>query len=237
VRDPVYQKVPRKEKGKKFAGEYDEICVDEGEKDKRLLIIESEFASVMTMTNREGNTLSVVVRQAWDSGDLSPLTKNSPTKATGAHISIIGHITRHELLARLDDTSKANGFANRFLWALVKRSKELPEGAAVPDDLLNPIAARLIAALEFARTCTEIKRDDDARALWAEVYHDLSEGKEGLIGAILSRAEAQVLRQSWTHRTHEGRINRRKTGNSVCCPMRKSTFSAYSAYSAPTDRK
>lgn len=34
------------------------------------------------------------------------------------------------------------------------------------------------------------------RALWQAIYHDLSEGKPGLLGAVLSRAEAQVLRLS-----------------------------------------
>jgi hypothetical protein len=170
--------------------------VDPGESDKRLLIIEPEFASTLTVMSREGNTLSTTVRQAWDSGDLSPLTKNNPLKATSSHISIIGHITKHELLACLDDKDKANGFANRFLWVLVKRSKELPEGGAVPDKLLQPLAERLSTVIAFSRTISEVKRDEAAKALWAEVYHDLSEGKPGLLGAVLSRAEAQVLRLS-----------------------------------------
>src|SRR5262249_2565339 len=40
------------------------------------------------------------------------------------------------------------------------------------------------------------RRDEAAKALWAKEYHDLSEGKPGLLGAVLSRAEAQVLRLS-----------------------------------------
>ena len=39
-------------------------------------------------------------------------------------------------------------------------------------------------------------RDDAARRLWREVYPELSEGHTGMIGAILGRAEAQVLRLS-----------------------------------------
>jgi hypothetical protein len=137
-----------------------------------------------------------ILRQAWDNGNLSPMTKNNPISATGAHISLLCHITKQELLARLDDTSKANGFANRFLWALVKRSKELPEGGAVPDELLLPLAERLSEVITFARTISEVKRDDKAKALWSAVYHELSEGKSGLLGAVLSRVEAQVLRLS-----------------------------------------
>ena len=71
--------------------------------------------------SREGNTLSAIIRQAWDSGNLHPLTKNSPIRATDAHISIIGHITREELLRYLTETEQANGFANRFIWLMVYR--------------------------------------------------------------------------------------------------------------------
>lgn len=131
VRDPVWEKESIKEKGRVV--DYQDVIVDAGESDKRLLIVEPEFASTLTAMSREGNILSAVIRQAWDDGNLSPLTRNNPIKATGAHVSTIGHITWPELLARLDDTSKANGFANRFLWPLVRRSKELPDGAAIPE--------------------------------------------------------------------------------------------------------
>lgn len=141
VRDALWRREPVKEKGRIV--DYQEVEVDPGESDKRLLIVEPEFASTLTVMGRDGNTLSTVIRQAWDDGNLSPLTRNNPMKATGAHISIIGHITKAELLARLDDTSKANGFANRFLWALVRRSKELPEGKPVPDEVLRPLGERL----------------------------------------------------------------------------------------------
>ena len=69
-----------------------------------------------------------VVRQAWDTGTLRTLTRNNPLTATDAHISIIGHITAEELRRHLTSTEAANGFANRFLWLPVRRSKQLPDG-------------------------------------------------------------------------------------------------------------
>jgi hypothetical protein len=194
VRDALYKKQPVKGKGRVIG--YQDVMIEEAVEDKRLLILEPEFASTLTVMNRDGNTLSAVMREAWDSGDLATLTRNSLLKATGVHISILAHVTKAELLARLDDTSKANGFANRFLWALVRRSKELPEGGAVPEHTLQSLAERLYGVITFACTVSEVKRDEAAKALWAEVYHDLSEGKPGLLGAVLSRAEAQVLRLS-----------------------------------------
>lgn len=168
--------------------------VDEGIDDKRLLVIEAEFASALKAMSRQGNTLSPILRRAWETGDLQALTKNSPAKATGAHISIIGHITREELLQCLTDTDRASGFANRFIWLYVSRSKYLPDGAALPVQELNRLAARLNDTVQFARGTGEIKRDIQAAALWRQVYSALSEGKPGLFGAVIARSEAQVMR-------------------------------------------
>jgi hypothetical protein len=50
--------------------------------------------------------------------------------------------------------------------------------------------------MTFARKVQEMKRDKEARALWYDVYESLSEGRPGLLGAVTSRAEAQVMRLS-----------------------------------------
>ena len=166
--------------------------------DRRLLIVQSEYASVLRVMTREGNTLSPLLREAWDSGNLRTLTKQSPLRATRAHISVIGHITRPELQRYLSDTEGHNGYANRLLWCSVRRSKCLPEGGRVPDTEVVALSAKLRAVVEWAMRAgeTEIRRDDMARGLWAAVYPHLSDGRPGLLGAATSRAEAQVLRVS-----------------------------------------
>jgi hypothetical protein len=126
VRDPIVKREAVREKGKP-TGEYQDVVVDHGVSDKRLLVLEAEFASTLRVLGRDGNTLSAIIRQAWDSGDLRVLTKNSPAQATGAHISIIGHITRDELLRYLDSTESGNGFGNRILWCCVRRSQACPK--------------------------------------------------------------------------------------------------------------
>jgi hypothetical protein len=190
VRDPVMKKV--KQKGGGYANE----TVDDGIEDKRRLFIESEFASTLRVMSREGNTLSAVIRQAWDDGDLRTAVKNSPNSATGAHISIMAHVTRDEVRRELCATDQANGFANRFLWFAVRRSKCLPEGSNIDNENFNDLVTRLQNAIEFARGAGEITRDDSARELWRICYPALSEGKPGLLGALTARAEAQVLRLS-----------------------------------------
>ncbi|MGI8542155.1 MAG: DUF3987 domain-containing protein [Aridibacter sp.] len=191
VRDPQSKSVPIKEKGK-ITGYQDEI-VDEGASEKRAFIIEPEFARVLRAMQRDGNTLSSIIRQAWDSDRLKIMTKN-PIHASEAHISIVGHITKDELLRNLDETETANGFANRFLWIYTRRSKYLPEGGNLCDSEINHLVEKLKLAVIYARMTTELKRDDQARKKWIEIYPKLSDGHTGLLGAVTSRAEAQVMR-------------------------------------------
>ena len=120
----------------------DEVA-DPGVRDKRLMVTEAEFAGTLTVMGRSGNNLSPVIRNAWDGLLLQTMTKNSPLKATGAHISIIGHITKDELRARLTRTDMANGFANRFLFCLVRRSKLLPYGGHFDDSVIAKLDERI----------------------------------------------------------------------------------------------
>jgi hypothetical protein len=196
VRDPITKHNAIHEgrgKDRKIVG-YEDVEIDGGVSDKRLLVVESEFCRVLNSMKREANTLSVVIRNAWDQDRLQTLTKTDPATATGAHISIIGHITRDELCRNLTQTEAANGFVNRFLWICARRSKSLPEGGAVCQDKLNPLIERLRAAVTYARQVTEIRRDDEARELWASIYPALSEGGRGMVGSMTSRGEAQVMR-------------------------------------------
>ena len=168
---------------------------DAGVEDKRLLVTETEFAKTLKLMGREGNILSTVIRQAWDCGDLRTLTKNSPAKATGAHISILGHITAQELRRHLNETEQANGFGNRNMWICVRRSKFLPDGGGVTEAAMASLAQRLNAAYEFANGVEVLQRDEgDAKDLWHSVYRELSQGYPGMLGAMLGRAEAQVTR-------------------------------------------
>jgi hypothetical protein len=172
------------------------VAADEGDKQKGTLIVESEFASPLKVMQREGNTLSPIIRDAWDHGDLSFLTKHNRVSTTGAHISIIAHSTVDELLRLLSATEMANGFANRFLFALVRRSKLIPSGNGVPPLLMEPYFDRFKDTIVHARTLKEIRRDEDAEGVWADLYPKLEEERPGLTGAILARGAAQTLRLS-----------------------------------------
>jgi hypothetical protein len=217
VRDRIERRDVVKDKGRVV--DYETVIADEGVSDKRLLIIESEFSSPLRVANREGNTLTGVARQAWDDGHLRLLTKNSPAKASGAHISIIGHITRDELVRHITTTDLANGYANRFLWVCTRRSKLLPEGGEVPLSQITRLAERFRSVAEFARQSGRVERDEESRALWYELYPELSGGGYGLLGAITNRAEAQVVRLSMLYALLDGsrhiRVEHLKAGLAV----------------------
>ena len=162
--------------------------------DKRRLVLEQEFAQVLKVLAREGNTLSPVVRQAWDGKPLQTMVRHSPLRAREAHIAIIGHITRDELLRYLNATELANGFFNRFLLVAVDRSKLLPFGGTLQPAALTDVSKRLGTSVRFAQTAGPLTFDDHARERWIAAYPVLSRGEAGLLGAATARAEAHTVR-------------------------------------------
>ena len=192
VRDPIWKMERVAKNGKK---KYEKVLADAGVNDKRLLCYEPEFASLLKVMERQGNNLSPVLRAFWDGNDvIETLTKHSPAKATGAHVSLIGHVTAEELRRYLSATEQANGFGNRFLWLAVRRSKLLPEAGNPDEHVLDTLRGKFFEALDFARSQGAIDFDDDSRAAWHDAYALLSEGKPGLASRMLARAEAQVRR-------------------------------------------
>jgi len=176
-----------------------------GVEDKRLMVVESEFASVLSVSGREGSTLSEVLRNAWDSGDIQTLTKNNPIRTTGAHISVIGHITETELKKKLGDNAIFNGFVNRFLVVCAKRARLLPDGGSLTDEDFSTLAGNLARAIDAARKISRMVRSDEARNLWHEVYRKLTADRAGNFGAVTSRAEAHVLRLSMIYTLLDGK--------------------------------
>ncbi|MCZ6691942.1 MAG: bifunctional DNA primase/polymerase [Planctomycetota bacterium] len=194
VRDEVRKQTEDSE------GNIKEVLVDEGVSDKRLLVIETEFAKVLRVMARDTNTLSAVLRSAWDRGDLRSMTKSSPYRATGAHVSVIGHITKEELLRFISETEMANGFGNRFLWPVVRRSKHLPHGGmGVDEPVVYAIVERLRKAIDFATGAGQVARSPEASKAWETIYMDLEQPRFGLAGAMLARAAAHVTRLSFLY--------------------------------------
>ncbi len=167
---------------------------DPGARDHRLLVVEPEFAAVLKATARDVNTLSPVLRSAWDGRPLALLTRTAPARASAPHLSVIGHITAAELGHHVSGLEVANGLLNRFLFVACRRVRLLPEGGH-PDPLAaTGIDVQLAAHLATAAQRGRMRFSDAARTAWWDAYRRLAEPVEGIIGGLLARAEAHVLR-------------------------------------------
>jgi hypothetical protein len=167
---------------------------DPGNPDKRLLVVEPEFASLLKAASREISTLSPTLRSAWDGRPLAVLTRTAPARATGAHVAIIGHITDTELRRYASAIEIANGLLNRFLLLSVRRVRLLPEGGD-PNPLKDTGLARYLATtLKHARTTGQVKLAAAARELWWHTYPQLTQPADGLTGQLTARAEAHAIR-------------------------------------------
>jgi len=203
VRDAVHKEEPVKDKGRP-TGEMMTMCVDSGVKDKRLFLVQPEFGAVLKIMAREGNSLSGVLRDAWDGLTLAPMTKANRVRSTNPHIGIVGHVTKDELLRNLTDTETVNGFGNRFCWFAVRRSKELPFPSTPSDAEIAALAGKIGQALRKARGVAALKLTKSTCAAWKDIYHDLSADRPGMAGALLGRAEAQVMRLSGLYAVLDG---------------------------------
>lgn len=171
---------------------------DPGVTDKRLLIRETEYRSVLTRARREGNTLGTVLRQVWDGETLRVLNrKHNQLSATGGHVVIIGHITPKEFRETLRPGELAGGNINRLLIGLSQRRPGTTSRLGnLPDDVLNDAATVLKVAVESATTRARVGFTEEFWEHWeAEVHPSLSrERPESDATDATARAIPQVLR-------------------------------------------
>jgi hypothetical protein len=183
----------------------DEHAAPVGE--RRLLVVEPEFVSVLKAVGRELSSLSPVLRAAWDGRPLALLTRSAPVRASAAHICVIGHITRAELAAHLDGLQATNGFLNRFVFVACRRQRLLPEGGALDPLAGTGLEAVLRHNLSAARRAGQLHLNDQARPAWRQIYLELAvtEHDDEVLGALLARAEAHVLRLAMLYALIDGR--------------------------------
>ena len=167
---------------------------DAGAPDRRLLVTEPEFARVLS--GREIASLSPVLREAWDGEDLETLTRNSPLRATEAHLALIGHITADGVASLLDHAQHREWFAQSFPF----RARVAAHSCCPTAGMKYPLAKtglkeRLAQALEHARGAGELRFHPRAKKHWTTSYEEMSERPmDGLTGALTARAEAHSLR-------------------------------------------
>jgi hypothetical protein len=171
--------------------------------DRVVLVVEPEVSRLLRSATRSAS-LSALLRQAWDGDDLQVLTRTKPLKASGASVSLIGHVTVEELRHRLTDVEASNGFGNRILWVGVARARRLPMGSEIPSDELDVLGNRISEAVARARTIGTLGFSDAGQELWASLYHSFEDDVTGIVGSLLARAEAQLLRLAVAYALTDG---------------------------------
>ena len=171
--------------------------------DKRLWVVESEFANVLHQGRREGNTLSAALRDCWDGVSLKPATKSNRMFASHPHVCLSGAISPGELTGLMSRRELTNGFANRFLMIWAERSQILPFPKATPQVSVDLMAHRVLEILAFVgsnqhdqRDCLRMELSAQAQWRYAQLYRlELNEdlGSE-LVSSMLERRAPMLLR-------------------------------------------
>jgi hypothetical protein len=190
-----------------------EIIRDPGNSDKRLLIVEPEFAHLLKIAERAGNTIISTLRKAWDSPEhLSNLGKQSSENATNPHIGLIVHITEEEL-RKFDPTLISNGLLNRLIFVFAFQAREIPNPEPIvwSPKLLEEFKeiyrlARVPSEIDTSQLGTapepQIKHlplDEEAKILWEKIYSERPAGKDAKMSEILRRYPDHIRKIAETY--------------------------------------
>jgi hypothetical protein len=125
--------------------------------------------------------------------------KTAPEEASGAHISLIGHVTQDQLLQQLQNTENENGTTNRNLWVVVHRSKKIPRPHWIDWKAEHSHIIQLLEDI-VQNFCNpnipkrEMRWSKEGQAEWDKFYNIERGDQTGLLGQIIARAESHVLR-------------------------------------------
>lgn len=171
--------------------------------DKRLWVVESEFANVLHQGRRDGNTLSAALRDCWDGVDLKPATKSNRLYASDPHVCLSGAISPSELTGLMSARELTNGFANRFLMIWAERSRMLPFPKETPQAVVEHLARRTREVLAFVHADRHGERErlrmelsPQAQWRYAQLYRgELNDDLgDSAVSALLERRAPMLLR-------------------------------------------
>jgi hypothetical protein len=182
---------------------------DAGVGDKRLLVKQGEAAGLFRVLEREGNTLSARLREAWDGDDLQVMTRSAPLKATAPHVCIVAAITPNELARSLKAVEVHNGLANRFMPFWCEREQLLPHGGNADQPEVLDALATLRRAVADSRAIGRVTWSRDGYDWWTEHYAELSSPSAGgMLGTLLARGAPIVQRLALLFAVLDGRRER-----------------------------
>jgi hypothetical protein len=187
--------------------------------DKRLIVEEQEMTRIFALMQRPGNQWSEVIRKLYDA-PTSIDAKALSNRMTAGYpfVTIIGHITREGLKAKLPSESAFDGLVNRFTFVAAYRQGSVPEPVDVDwqADGNAVVVSYLKGTLDHFRVQADgclIDGDPDpdsttlkewhfeytpeGREMWRSLYRDLDkqlESTSGINAAIISRSHPTIMR-------------------------------------------
>ena len=161
-----------------------------------LLVTESEWESVTARTRREGNTLSPVLRDAYDFKPLATMNASGNARSVeGYLLTVVGHITPGAFRQGMGGHEVSGGFLNRFLPLLVHR----PRTVSWPEEPSEEAQALLmgIATADFGSGQYQLSLDAKRFYMdWYEAYNFAVEAESERVAMGVARAVPNVLRSS-----------------------------------------
>ncbi len=168
--------------------------------DRRAMFRQDEMAGLLVAMNREGSTLSAVIRDLWDGVTIAHTTVAGHKEVEDAHVSVLGHITAEELRERLRPVDYANGLANRFLTLAVHRRQMVAwTGPNSLDSICSAAAKKLGSSINSARVEKSYDLSDDAFDRWCEIYANAPS-----CSMLSARREPQLLRLALVYAVLDG---------------------------------
>jgi hypothetical protein len=162
----------------------------ENQDDGRLFLTLPEMSTLLNSMGREGSNLSGYLRLAYDRAPLENQKSKGGIVARDYLLSAVGHITPAELTETLGGVDFYNGAVNRFLWAVVNKSKTLPRMGKTPD--FGPLAEKMRSLLALPEAgCVGFS--SRAATEWDSWVYSLPE-LDGKLEAACERSKPNALR-------------------------------------------
>ncbi len=182
---------------------------DPGITDKRLLVRQGEAAGLFRVLEREGNTLSARLREAWDGDSLQVMTRAAPLVATDPHVCIVASITPSELARSLKAVEVQNGLANRFMPFWCERECYHPHGGNDDQPEVLDALQALRRSVADSGTIGRVTWTPEGHNWWSDHYADLTTpAAGGALGTLMARGAPIVQRLALLFAVLDGKRER-----------------------------
>ncbi len=165
---------------------------------KRLLVHDKHFALTLERAKKKDSAISYTLKKLFDnySAKLPIHSNENSVQATNAHVNILSYISRADITPLLPFFQGPADFADRFVWALVKRQQRQPLPTCMPEKRMKYFKKKVAELIKSARKLDEVTMTNTAKTLWAKEYPALTMELSGAAGSVLAYSEVHAIRHA-----------------------------------------